>query len=186
MQLNVSNVYNELINLSSLINSLEKEYLNIYQLLSEVANYWKDNNSINYLNHLQKEKIKTKNICDELTNIKDVYSYFIEQYSKIGNKIFFNEKNVSKVLTKFDDYINHGENILKKYNELNLSSYDYGFDLLDEQINTLKSNLKKSMQIKAVMKKIFDDIVSIENTIKEKISKIDLEIIKESDINEFL
>lgn len=186
MEINIPNIYNEVINLTSLIEDYEKNYLNMYKVLMDDISYWKDNRSNNFYNHLNQEKSKVDQLIDELSSLKSLYSLICDKYKNIGNKIFFNDENATKLLIKIDNYINFQKKILAKYSNLNLQGNDYELILLKNQISILNSNIKKMKEIKFSFNNMINEINSIEKIIKAKIEKLNIGIVKESDINEFI
>ena len=186
MEIKISNIYNNYVNLSCLIEEYEHNYLNMYNCLLETQNCWNSNKSIKFIKHIEDEKNKIKISCDELQDVKNIYEFILSKYSKFGNKIFFDKNNFSKVLTCFDICINLAEKILKKYYNLNLIGYSYEIDLIREQIELLKINIDKVKELKQNFEKNGNDIIATEEKINSMLSKIKISEIEESDVSEFI
>ena len=186
MNINVSEIYNEITNLTALLDEYEKNYINLYKNYFDSAYYWKDQNSINFFNHLEMEKPKVKNTCDELNELKNIYEYIYDSYSKIGNKIYYNQEKKSELAKNLQISLDIINDIIAYYNNLNL-------ELNSKEYILVSNELYKAQDLKNEFENMYNDLVhlmdnidNIEAKTNEKISKINLEIIKESDINEFL
>ena len=186
MIIDVNNIKDEIVKLNGLVDKYEENYLNLYNEINNASSYWNDLISVKFFDSCKIEKIETKTALDEIKSIIDVYDYILEKYQEIGNKIKCEIKDKSIIISNFNNYIVKLDDLIREYNLL-----DYNFDhkissILNDQLYKLKNNRKILNSIKNEVKDIFDNIETIEKEINLRLSKINIEIIKETDISTFI
>lgn len=176
-------------NSSKLIKSIDdfsNNISNIYNELNWVSGYWNDYHARLFFTSVESERIKINKTYDELVLLKEVYKYIISQYKSIGNKLKVNLETKDDILNKFNLFNDKVNEIISLYNDLDLS---FCSDVASK-INSQKSKLLKIKEniisAKTKIKSTLEKIEEIEKNINFKLSKIDIEVIKRVDINEFM
>ena len=186
MQINNSNIYNDYVDISYLIEEYKRNYLNKYKVLTQLQSFWNDNKSQLFFEYIEKQKTQMYTTFEELDKVKELYRMLLDNYSEIGNKVSLFEKNSSELFSQFDNYISLGETVLSKYKSMNLNAQDSEIVFIEQQIEKLESNILIVKNVKSKVLDLVNKILDDERSMKEKIASIDIKQIKESDINEFL
>lgn len=185
MELNTKNLKIELNNLNEFIEEYETNYLNLYNEISNIPLYWKDNKSIAIVKDISLYKQKIKILIDEIYHLQDVYVEILESYSTFGEKIYFDLKNEDNLITNYDSYISELEKIINSYKNLDLNfCLEESQQIINEK-NLLLKNKETIQQIKENTLEVINNIEEIEKEIKLKISRLTIEIIKEQDLNSY-
>lgn len=184
--INISSIKKEVMQLNNLIEDYELNFLNLYNEVSKTSNNWKDAHATSFYKDLELKKIKVASTIDELKNVKDIYKYIQEKYELLGKKIEFNLNYKSKVLNNLNNYIEQTKEIIYNYESLDLSFCPYEAKYIRNEVYKLKQNKNKLIEYKNNITKKFDYIDEIEKSIKQKISKIEIETLQESDISKFI
>lgn len=186
MEVIVDSLQSEVDKLCRLLEDYEANYLNLYHILASSSLFWQDPHAARFFNNVDFEKIKVKSSIEELTSIKNVYEYLLTKYKSLGNKFSFKLENYESVLSKIDQYINEMQVIITCYNNLNLDFCGNEVSDLYSQKNKLVNMVNKASQVKEKTKKVFVEIQSIENEVNLRLSKIKIELLKETDIDNFM
>lgn len=163
---------------NSLIDKYQMYYLNLYNEIKNSRLYWIDPHALRFYQAKDLEKHRIDISYEELTSLKDLYSFIVRKYEALGNYISFNLNNRDALISKIGSYINSLNNILNNYNRL-----DYSFASGDIQymINNQKNNLSKMINIaKSTQSKIrstCDKIKGIEDSISNMINNIDIQVL---------
>ena len=186
MEIKVSRLKEELNNLNNLIEDYELNYLNLYNVVNDMAYYWKDDGyGDRFFKDVETKKIDVGNTIDEIKNVKNIYKYLVSKYESIGNKIEFNLNYKTNVITYLDTCIEQCKNIINSYNSLDLSFCGEAGSIRNE-MNLVRENKEKLENYKKELKKILDYIEETEKTITTKISNINIEAIEIQDVEKFV
>lgn len=186
MEINVLELYNEITNLSFLLEEHEKNTINLYRNYSYALDNWKDEKSFKFLSNLEREKAKEENVYNQIKDLKEIYKYIYNSYSKIGNKIYFNEDKKESLVDCLNECLDEIDNIINAYNSVNLELYSREYVILENElikVNELKVQMKELVDS---INNVLNNIINVEDTVNDRLSKIKFEIIQESDINEYL
>lgn len=183
MIVKVDSIKTECDRLNSLIEDYNMTILNMYNELSFSENYWRDRHSMLFFDNIKTEKRKNLNFVTELRNYKDTLNYLVKSYQAIGNKIDCTLKNKDSVIGKFDQYLNKLDSIISTYNRLNLYFCPREASYLNYERSLLEADYNRMNAIRSNVKKTFEKIQSIENEVKLRLSRINIEYIKETDIS---
>ena len=186
MDINIEKLKGDLRELNNLIEDYESIYYNLYNELSNCSIFWKDNNSNIFFDNVSKEKLAVNEVITEFKQITDLYNYLVNKYSEFGNKIKFNIKLKNDILSEFDNYLNNIYDILDDFKNLT-----FRFD------STISDNIYKDMDklvditnilvgLKSRIKKHFNEFEEIEKEVSLKISKINIDILKETEISNLI
>ena len=186
MEINVSNLKSEINRYNKIINDYEENILNLYNELFQTQTYWQDGNSIKFINTLELEKRQTNNKIAELKSISDILKYITTEYEKIGNKIAFDLSTKNLIDTYFNNYISKIDNIIKKYNSLDISFCPNEAIVLKDERNKLQAIKSDVLDIKQKINKTFKQLEEIETQIKNKLEKINIEYITENSVSDFI
>lgn len=183
---NVDELKTNLIKYNSLIENYQSIYDNLYNEISSASFFWNDEHASSFFENINVEKIKVGNVISELNSVKNVYSYIVSNYEKIGNKIVFDLDLRNEIMEKFDNYINKIIKIIKYYDSLDLSFCVQESKFITSEKNKLVVMKNVVFNLKEKIMKIFDDIEEIEKQVNLMISKINIGVIKESEIDNFI
>ena len=186
MIIDVNNIKDEIVKLNDLLDKYEDNYLNLYNEINNASSYWNDLISVKFFDSCKIEKIETKTTLEEIKSIIDIYNYILEKYQEIGKKIKFEIKNRDIVINGFNNYIIKVDDLIREYNSINFNCNIKISNMLNDQLYKLKNNRKILNNIKDKVKDIFDNIEEIEKEINLRLSKINIDIIKEIDISIFI
>ena len=186
MIVHVDKIRVELDKYNNLITKYENAYLNLYHELNSASLYWNDGNSPKFFENVDSEKNKVSNSILELKSVRDVYFYIAESYEKLGNRISFDLKYQDSIINKFNLYIDKLDKIITLYNELDLTFCAEEANLLRTELDKLDHMKYSVTALKEKVRKIFMQIEEIEKEVHSRLSKIDIEIIKKKEINEFI
>lgn len=181
--INLSNLKSELNRLSNLIDDYEDSYLDYYNQISSFSFIWNDNYSKKFFNNIKMEKLKVKTTLNEIQSIYDIYKYMYDKYICIGNKISFDINNKARFIDKINDYIDYINSIIYSYNSLDLSFCTSSIrnNILNEK-EKMKKVRDRMLESKERIVSLLNKIDSIEKSIRLKLSKIDIELVKITDI----
>lgn len=186
MKIQVDKLSNHLEKLLTIENKYNNFYLNYYNEIFKLQSYWTTTKGIVFFENVNIEKKDFNNFLLNLKEIRKIYFSLEKEYKIIGNEIEYYADEYDRFLNKIGDFNNKLEKIVNKYQNLNYKNIDYNIkeNLLNEKEKILdsKSNLKK---IKSKNKSIINKIVEKEKRIKSLITKIDINYIKEININEY-
>lgn len=186
MIVNVSNLRAELLNFNKILKTYEENFLNLYNELSFSSSFWSDGHSIRFYRDIESDKLKNSIAIEEVNSVKNIYDYILSQYESLGEKIKFELNNRGAVLTKFDDYIKLLGTILELYEGLDLSFCPDVSGTIQREKSTLYSIKTQAIEIRNKTKSILDKILEIENEVKSKTSHINLDIVKEKEIDQYI
>ncbi len=186
MEINVSNLEKDSEKLIKSIDNFSNNILNIYNELKWANGCWSDYHSRLFFTNVESEKTKVNNTYEELTQLSEIYKTIVAQYKNIGNKIQVNLENKDIIITKFNSFQDEINELISLYNDLDLSfCKDISIKISNqkEELLKIKENLTLS---KEKIKETLVKIEEIEKDINLKLSKINIETIKQADINEYM
>lgn len=178
MHINISDLKNELIIFDDIIKKYENNVINLYYFLEKSFEYWKDAFSLHYYDDLCDEKKGAFEIIENIKFLRSIYNNLEENYSKFGNKIDFNSDKIDGFIEVFDNFIGNISQLSDNYNNLSLSFIpDEYYDIIDQKNSTI-SLKEKISNVKDKYISNFNKIDSIEKNVFLKLSKYDVNIIK--------
>lgn len=144
MKVNTVNLKNEVTKLNLLLEEYESIYLNLYNEIQSTSHFWNDPHSIAFLDYISLEKQEIIKTYNELQDIKEVYDYLLDKYQLLGKKIEFNLKLKDEVILKLNNYIYKINDIIRCYNNLDLSFCSEAYLLKNER--KILMNMKKTQK----------------------------------------
>lgn len=168
---------------SNLLSEYENNYLNYYNVISSFSFFWSDEHSKKFFNSIPKEKNYCQNMLNELKSIKEVYKYLYTKYSKFGKQIYIDLKNEDSILLKFDRYLEKANSIIHSFNNLNLSFCPELRPIVQEQKDNFLKTIEKMRDNRVFIKKYFEEIRNIEQTVKMKLKNLEFVVINETNIS---
>ena len=182
MRVKVSEIRKNVSSLSNLIDDYENNYLNMCNVLNEANNSWNGEKSLLFYDKTNSEQGKVHNNINEIRSLISVYNYIVSEYSNFGNDVFFNVSKKDGLATFFNIYLEMVRQIIRVYDSFP-ASYNY---LIDNQRRYFISLEQQIRDIKNKFNSSLDSIDNIEDKISQKISKISIDVIKESDVRKIV
>lgn len=186
MQINITNMKLKLITLTNKLNDYQDDLLNLYNELNNASSYWQDPHAIKFFNNVKKEQLQANNLTNELTSLQEIYTYLVDKYETIGNKIQFELDQKNACFAKIDNFLTKITQIINAYNHLDTSFCPEEAKYIQNEQRKLLKVAENLKTIRKDLKIIFNEIEETEKNIQAKLSKINLEIVKETDIKEFI
>ena len=186
MEINIESLERDSNRLSKSIDDFSNNILNIYNELNWASGYWSDYHARMFFTNVENQKNKITKTYNELVSLNDVYESIISQYKSIGNRFKVNLENKDVLLNKFNTFSEKVNELISLYNDLDLSFCN---DIANKINKEKRELLKIKENIIASKTKVKDTLLKIEEIEKDinlKLSKIDIEVIKQVDINEFM
>lgn len=183
MDINIEKLKGDLRELNNLIEDYESIYYNLYNELSNCSIFWRDNNSCLFFDNVRLEKIAVNETITEFKQITEVYNYLVNKYGEFGNKIKINTKLKNDILSKFDNYLEDIYDILDAFKNLTFRFDKTISDNIYRDMEKLVDIVNILVSLKSKIKKHFNEFEEIEKEVSLKISKINIEILKESEIS---
>lgn len=178
MEININNLKNNVIEFNKIINEYENTYLNMYNNIYDIQENWIGEKSVSFFEKNSLEQKKISNCIEELKLLINIYNYIINEYNNISSKIFLNLDFKDKINNSFNKYIELIDKVIVLYNNIP-NSYISFIENTKIYFNNLKD---KIIDLKQNYNDTCDKIIEIENNISNKISKINIELINETDI----
>lgn len=186
MEINVSKLQTEISNYNNKVKRYEECMQNLYNVLSQASSYWKDGKTNSFFNNLEIEKRDVVEMVHSLRQLSALYNYIIEKYEKFGRKIKYDLEYRNEINTSFDKLEFKLNGIISQYNKIDLSFDPSEKNLIlneKQKIISIKNNLEN---LRVEVKKIFDEFEEIEREVNYKISEINIKVIKESNIEDYI
>lgn len=186
MNINIEKLKINLSELNKLIEDYEKIYYSLYNELSNCSGFWQDNNATLFFEDVNIEKLSVERAIIEFKEIADLYNYLVNKYIEFGNKIKFDLKLKDEILVKFDRYLGSIYDILDEFRRLDFEFYNDIKGNIYSDIDKLMDVSNILVSLKSDVKKKFNKFEEIEKEVSLRISKINVEILKENDISQFI
>lgn len=186
MNINIEKLKISLSELNKLIEDYEKIYYSLYNELSNCSGFWQDNNATLFFEDVNIEKLSVERAIIEFKEIADLYNYLVNKYIEFGNKIKFDLKLKDEILVKFDRYLGRIYDILDEFRRLDFEFYNNIRGNIYSDIDKLMDVSNILVSLKSDVKKKFNKFEEIEKEVSLRISKINVEILKENDISQFI
>lgn len=185
MEINTAKMQTELLKLKQLLKEYEENQLNLYNELSSSSLFWKDPHAQKFFDVVLEEKNKVHVAVEELNSLEELYTYLLEKYQALGVKIQFDLDSEDAIVERFNTFLNKINSIIRDYNALDVSFCPNEAGLIMEERDSLASVSENIENIKQSVKKTFAQIEEIEQEAQAKISKIKIQIVKETELNEY-
>lgn len=159
------------------VDYYEKIFLNLKKTFLDIENNWFGQSNKLFFKKIYEEQLKIEKNVIELRDIISVYNYCIQEYSTIGKKIYFDLESFDKLNNYANNCIDILSNIIFEYDNVP-SKFNY---LVESQLKYFRQCYDDFIIIKQRVKNICERIKNLENVINSKLSKMNIEILKESD-----
>lgn len=186
MQVQVSNLKHQLTLLLQTLETYEKDVRDLYHELNQVESIWHDAHSEKFLEEIKNDRLDVEIMQEELKEITGVYNYFIKRYEEIGDKIFFDLELKNRTTQKIDSVLLTLQKTIRLYQNLDLSFCIEEKKFLDDEQQILIDDFNAIKSIKDVFKAKIKTIEEIEQNLKLKLSRIQIQYVKENDLNDYL
>lgn len=182
MIIDVKDLKQEATKRTQIIKEYEGIYLNLYNQLIDVTNYWEDKQALQFKEKIEKDKQNIKQFIEEVKTLEETYQFIIEKYEALGQEIKINLAEKNAIINRFNTCQTKITNIINKYNSLNLSFCPPEKAMIQKEKNILYNDKKNIEQVKEKIITYFNNIENIEKEITSKIAKIEISIINENSI----
>lgn len=186
MNIDVEKLKGSLRELNELIEEYENVYYGLYNELSNCSTFWGDNKAALFFDSVNAEKLEVRRAIDELNDVAGLYGYLVNKYNEFGSKVNFDSNLKNEILVKFDSYLKYIYDILDDYRRLNVGFDRSVANSVYNEIDKLVDVSNILVDIKSKIKKYFNSFEEIEKEINLRISKININILKESEINDLV
>ena len=186
MDINVLKMEEKLKKMDKLYEEIENIYINIYNEIKNISNYWDGEKSKFFLNNVLTEKEKIKLSINNISDIKKIYIYIVNNYKKIGNTIHYNLDKKDKILSKIDDYNNRLKKINSIYDSIELNYYKEEASLIIFYKNKLNEIIINLIEIKKNIIDKYNTLERIEKEISRSINNTNIDVLKENNIINYI
>jgi len=174
----------ELKKLLGLIEKYNDIYINYYNTLNESSSYWSSPMSVRFFSDTSLEKNKIEMTITDLKSIAEIYNYMVETYSEIGKKIKYDLSYENSINQLFNKYIEKIDSTLILYRSLEVDTLN--IQIIQQQKEKIINNKKRILEIKDYYNELFNKFKEIEIEVKNKISNLNIEYIKETEFQQYL
>ena len=186
MLVNVKKLRDNLDRFSTVTNEYYYNYTNLYNEINNSKSYYNSAKATNFYNACDLEKVSNDDLYNDIDSLKKVYKYICEHYSGIGNTIEFELGNSTALFNQIKEINNKINTIRRSLNEIDTSmarEIYYAILEIDNRLNSMQKNLQ---ELERGNKNTINKINDIEKNVKNKLSKIDVGYINETDIRPFM
>ena len=186
MKIDVSKLKEDITTFQNLLKEYEENYLNYYHELSSASFFWQDSHADSFFKNVNLEKLKVESFYEELSVLSQIYQFLIAEYQNFGNVIQFDLNERDTVISKFNLYFEKIEDIIRCYQDLDLSfCHDLRNKIRKEEL-TLIEKKKQMESIFNKWKEYSYKIEEIEKQVNQNLSKLEIEVLQEKEITEFI
>ena len=187
MEINIKKIKKNYYLLNSLIKKYEDIIVNYYGKMNFVTSERNDKNGLKFSEHIDSEKKNIFLLIDNLKSVCSLYDYLIKKYEQFGKNLKFDFNNIYDINNNFSelDLINN-INKAKKYNNLDLNLIVDEKEKIINQKDKIVMLQKNVRLLKKNISSTFDMFKEIENEINNKISKIEIVNISETNISDYV
>lgn len=100
---------------NNILSNLSTNDAMIESKFNELASIWNDPNALKMFNSVNPNLRRVKYLESDIKSQIAAYSYACENYSKIGNKIKFNNYNIDYINRKLNNIIDQFEYVLEQF-----------------------------------------------------------------------
>lgn len=186
MKIDVSKLREDITTFQKLLKEYEENYLNYYHELSSASFFWHDTKADAFLKSIDLEKLKIENFYEELSSLSQIYQFLIAEYKKFGNVIQFDLNMQDSVVSKFNLYFEKMDDIIRCYQKLDLSFCHDLYDKIRKEELNLIENKKLMESIFNKWKDYSYKIAEIEKQVNQNLSKLEIEVLQETEVTEFI
>ena len=186
MKVNVKSLKSEIKNLNRIIEDYENIYLNLYNEFSKSSFFWNDINAKNFYRDLSVEKINVKETIDELYSLTKLYKYIVNQYEQIGNNIYYDLSNKHIILNNIKNYQQRLRVIVNKFYNLDTSSCSQITNYIIDERRKINNSLELINSVYKKVNALYKKLEEIDREVKIRVSKIEIEYIKENNIEDYV
>ena len=176
----------DLLQINKLLNEYELTYQTLFKELSSSSFFWNDGYSTRFIEAMPREREKNKSYFTSLNEVKDIYTYILNQYKVIGKKIKVNEEYRGSLLEKMNNLMSELSTIISSYNRLDTSFCPSEATVINNHKKRLTKLYDRMNEEKIKLKDLFDKLEKIENQVNTNLSKIMLDRIEEFEIAPYL
>ena len=186
MNIDITKMKKEIFLLNSLIKKYEENIINYYGKMNIVFSEWNDKNGLKFSEHVINEKNSAFLLINNLKAISNLFDYLIKKYEQFGDALNIDFNRVDDISNNYEKYIDKLDSLIKKYENLDLTSFMDEKEQILAQKEKIINMKKKTITLKDNNLKAFDKINEIEKDINYKISKISIENISETNISDYI
>lgn len=187
MLINVAKIKFLTLKVKKIRDNYEDICINYYGNLNSVKEYWKSNKSDSYFNVVNSEKKYYFHLLNNIDDLLDIFKYLINKYDSIGNIIRYDFSLEDSYLSKKISIIDSLNDILSVYNNLNIQKINSStLNLVTKEKDILLNGLKFLEEYCEVNRNIMNEIVSVENELRERFSKLDIITVSVSDFKDYI
>ena len=186
MEVNVEKLQAKVNQYKKKIRDYESCMQNLYNDFNQTSIYWKGSYCDRFLDSISAEKKDIFNVISDLNAIGDIYDFIIQKYSAFGQRIKYDLNKVSDINMAFDQLLSGLDDVIRKYDNLNLDFYPSERGLILQERAKLQYVRQDIQSLKEKINGKFAKIAEIETAVSSKISNIDIEFISEKDGSNFV
>lgn len=184
IDVNVSNLKDDIANLEILIQEYEEIKLNLFNRLKDSTIDWVDSKSVKFSDAIYLDKQETEVFIQSLKDKKDMFKFIYEKYIKLGKQIKCNLDGQKTIIGNIDDCIGQIDSIIEEFDKIKIVKDERVQSMINYEKNRARKVREYLKSLKKDIIKIFGEIEEIEKSINVKISSLEVVRINEFDFED--
>jgi heme oxygenase len=184
--IDISNLNNEIRQLSKAIDDYESTILNIHNTIKDVSFYWDDKISRRFIKSNETDKLSDRKKIEELVQIKETYQYIVGKYSELGKKIEYDLSNEQLVDKAYSNYIKLLDEALAMYNKIEISLYPEEERYIKDSKQRVVNLKSKMEQERTLVNKAYSKIKEINTEVNNKLIALNIKPVREKYLRDFM
>lgn len=185
IQVDVEQLNQELVKLNHMIDFYEEIKDNLFKTITESSFFWNDNRAKQFYQSMNKEHSETQNMITNIKEMRDLFFFIITSYKELGKKIKCDIESKKRIMDKYSILLSMLDNIIQKYENLDVSFCPEERSIVAEQIKEYKGVKEKLYISKKRVGEYYESIYKIELMVKKKLSQLTISKITEFEIEQF-
>lgn len=147
---------------NNILSNLSSNNAMIESKFNELSSVWNDSNAIKMFNSVNPNLRRVKYLESDIKSQIAAYSYACDNYSKIGNKIKFNNYNIDYIKSRLNNIIDQFEFVLEQF----------GWFGIEEGRSSWFPKISTLMDVRSDFCRAYHKFDDVKETIEDKMNQI--------------
>ncbi len=180
LEVNVTNLKNELVKMETIIHEYEEIELNLFHQLNDSCVNWQDGNSQIFSDKIDIEQRETNELLDLLKNEQETYQFIVDKYQTIGKKIECQLAHKQSILSAVEECKSGANSVISSFDGVDSGISGSIYSAIMDQKRKVQSVLEQLSSFASAVTNMYAKIEQIEREIGAK-----MRMLKEINIQEF-